>query len=228
VFAVRGERRPGVRISVARAIAEDERREVVLARTAARGLEVVPQRACAGGEAIVEVRVAVQCLAVGPRPAGCELTEQLDVRGLLDAGEHLDDLVAVSFMRELSVVVGHRVVDEAEPAAGGARIELAAPLDVAPEGDDVPAAGVRPRIDGLCRWDDRRTCPRRVSGDRQLPDHVHRLRACRERDPTRDARDEGMRAQVEQHVPRVPQDDRLVAAHALFARHRECGGNRTP
>jgi hypothetical protein len=47
-----------------RQIAKNERREVVLARPAARRFEVVPERAALRGKAVSEVRVTVERLAV--------------------------------------------------------------------------------------------------------------------------------------------------------------------
>src|SRR4029077_19247083 len=59
-----------------------ERGEIELARSAARRLEVVPERP---GRAVGEVRVAVQRLPPTRRLPQAELAQQLDVGGRLEA-----------------------------------------------------------------------------------------------------------------------------------------------
>ena len=119
--------------------------------------------------------------------------------------------------RQLAVVVGQRLVDRAEPFAGRHRLDLALRLDVLPEGDDVPAVAVRAGIEQVGRRHDRRARASRVRRDRQLADHVVLGRPFRVRPPARDARDERQRPEVDEHVPGVAEDDRVVAAQPVLA-----------
>src|SRR6266540_4087264 len=86
VRAVGGERLPRRRIAAARAVAQDERRQVVLAWAPACALEVVPERPGGRGQAIEQVRVAVERLALELRASRDELAEQLHVGRELEGG----------------------------------------------------------------------------------------------------------------------------------------------
>ena len=70
---------PSFRLRMARAVAQDERGEVVFAGAAARRLEVVPYGPGSRLDAVEEVGVAVQRLTGGQLARG-ELAEKLDVR----------------------------------------------------------------------------------------------------------------------------------------------------
>ena len=123
--------------------------------------------------------------------------------------------------RQLALVVGQRLVDRAEPLACRHRLDLALRLDVLPEGDDVPAVAVRAGIEQVGRRHDRRAGTSRVRRDRQLADHVVLGRPFRVRPPARDARDERQRPEMDEHVPGVAEDDRVVAAQPVLRRHRD-------
>ena len=121
--------------------------------------------------------------------------------------------------RQLPVVVGERVVDRAERLAGRHRLHLAGLPDVPPESDDVAAAPVRTGIEQIGGRHDRRAGTRRMGGNRQLADHVLLRRPLRIRPPVRDTRDDRERPQVDEDVPGVAENDRVVAAQPVLARH---------
>src|SRR3954452_5099192 len=60
VGAVRGDRRPSLRIWAPRAVVQNKRGKVVFAWAAARGLQVVPDSPGSGLDAVEEVGIAVQ------------------------------------------------------------------------------------------------------------------------------------------------------------------------
>src|SRR6476661_5524374 len=101
------------RLVVAFEVGERERREVKLPRAAAGRLEVVPQRA---GQAVPEVRVAVDSLGRTSDAPSPELAEELDVPGGLEAVEDRVQIVGVQ-SRQLGVV-GERLVNGPETKAG--------------------------------------------------------------------------------------------------------------
>ena len=81
-------------------------------------------------------------------------------------------------------------------------------------------------IEQIGRRHDGRPGAGRVGGDRQLADHVVLGRPFRVRPPARDARNERQRPQVDEHVPGVAEDDRVVAAQAVLRRHLDGGPDR--
>ena len=123
---------------------------------------------------------------------------------------------------ELAGVVRERLVDRAQRPAGSAWIELAGRLDVLPEADDVTAVFVRAGIEQVARRHDRRARARRVCGDVQLDRHsLRRL----QRPAARDARHERQRAQVDEHVPCIAENDRVVGPGGLLRRNRDGGSD---
>ena len=71
--------------------------------------------------------------------------------------------------------------------------------------------------------DNRRARPSRVTGDAQLPFDVARINTG---SAAGDPRDHRRRPQVHEHVPRLPQHDRLLAVHPVgvsdFDRSFDC------
>jgi hypothetical protein len=103
-------------------------------------------------------------------------------------------------------------VDLAQSAAGRAWVELAARLDVRPEGDDVTAVAVRPGRKEIARRHDRSARARSMRRDRKLADHVVFRRPIRIRPPARHPRNDPQRTKVDEDMPRVAQHNRIVAA----------------
>ncbi len=183
----------------------------------------MPERA---GHAVPEVCIAVDGLDPAVDGAHPDLAEELDVLRRLESVEDLHQIVGVQ-RRQLAVVVGECLVDDAETAAGRCGVDLsAARLHVAPEDDHVAAASMRPGREKVGRRDDRRARPRGVRGDRQLPDHVLLRRPFGIWAAARDSSDERKRTEMDEDVPRVAKDDRIVRAKAVLGRdrHRRCDG----
>ena len=103
-------------------------------------------------------------------------------------------------------------MDRAEPAASGDRIDLAGPHEIAPEDDRVTVAAMWPGRKQIARPDDRSAGASRVTGNAELPFDVCRIDAG---SAAGHARDDRRRPQMHEHVPRLPQDDGLVTAHAV-------------
>src|SRR5581483_12248879 len=163
--AVGGERGAGRGVRLTRSVAQDERREVVLAGPGAGGLEVVPDGAGRRLEAVEEVCVAVQRLP-GGKTASSERAEKLDVARRLERREHLAHLSGAPAGRELARVAGERFVDRPEPTPGRRRVELALSDDVAPEDEHVRSVPMRSRVDQVARPDGGR------AGACEMPRHV--------------------------------------------------------
>jgi hypothetical protein len=161
----------------------------------------VPERAARGRKAILEVRVAVQRLPVDSRPSRHETAEQLGVGRRLDRIQHRSDVAGMTGGRKLPVVVEQRIVDHAEPAAGRTRVDVAARIDVPPEGDEATALTVRPWIDLVRRRDDRRSRPAPHGRppralERCRPDSGLAGTGCRSRHARRSATDGGGRGRA--------------------------------
>lgn len=161
----------------------------------------------------------MQRLSAGKLPRG-ELAEQVDVAGGCKRREHCSHLRRSARSRKLAVVVRERVVDHAEPAAGGSRIDLAGLHEVVPEDDRVTVAAVRARRKQVAWPDDRRASPSRVTGHAQLPFDICRIHAG---SSARYARDDRRRPQVHEYVPCLPQYHGLVAADAVSLGDGDCG-----
>jgi hypothetical protein len=103
-------------------------------------------------------------------------------------------------------------MDHTETVSGGRGVEVTVRLDVRPQRDDVPVVLVRTRVGEGRRPNDGSACGGSVPGDAQLERDVARAHAGR---ATRDTRDDRRGQQVDEHVPRVAQDDRVVAVETL-------------
>ena len=90
----------------------------------------------------------------------------------------------------------------------------------------MPAVPMRAWIEQVGGRHDRRIGTSRMRGNRQLPDHVVLGRALRIRPPARDAGDERQRPQVDEQVPRVAEDDRVVAPQPVLRRHLDGRSDR--
>ena len=167
----------------------------------------------------------MQRLRAAGRLSQAELAHELDVGGRLEAVGDPREVIGVKG-RQLSLVVGQRLVDRAEPLAGRHRVDLAFRLHVLPEGDDVAAVPVRAGIEQAGRRHDRRSGASGVGRDRQLADHVLLGRAFRVGPAARDAGDERQRPEMDEHVPGVAEDARVVAAQPMLRRHLDRRSDR--
>jgi hypothetical protein len=81
------------------------------------------------------------------------------------------------------------------------------------------AMPVRPGIEQVGRRHDWRACAGGMRPNRQLADYVVLVRPFGVGQPARDAGDDRQGSQVDEDVPRVAQDDRVVATQAVLRRH---------
>ena len=200
--------------------------EVVLARTAADVLEVGPERPLGGPEDVAQVRVAVDRRAVEREQMigeGAQLRE-LGCRG--QHVEHVQDLAEPVARRQLAVVLGERVVELAQRAAGqhgiGPRRIV---VDEPPERDQLAVALVRPRIDVVRGRRDRRARSREELRRAHLG---VRPRAAAERAERQLYADDDRRGlQVDEDVREIPHDARPVGRQSLLACDRKRGIDAT-
>jgi hypothetical protein len=162
-------------------------------------------------DAVEKVGVPVQRLSLR-QLARSEFAKEFDVVGRRERSEHRSHLFCAACAGQFAVVVGERVVNRVEPSAGCGRVELAGLLKVVPEDDRMPFVAVWPRRKQVTWSDDRCARPSRVPGDCEFPFDVGRIDTG---SAARNARDDRGRPEVNEHVPRLAQDDRLLAVHPV-------------
>jgi hypothetical protein len=169
--------------------------------------------------------IAVQRLSVERRCPARELPQEVDVVRGLERGQHRHEIGGMARRRQRPVVVGEPLVNRPQQSAGESRVDLTLRLHVAPEGHDPAVAAVRPWIELVRGWDHCGAGSRRMGRDGELAHEVLGMRPLGVGDCRRHARDDRRWAQVDEHVPRIAQDDRLLAAQAVLRSHGERRGD---
>jgi len=183
----------------------------------------VPDRPGSSLDAVEEVGIAVQRLPFGKLARG-EFADEFNVVRGRKGRQHRAHLRCAAATGKFAVVVHKRVMDPAEPSAGGGRVEFARPGEVVPEDERVSVPAMRARRKQVARLDNWRARASRVSGHGQLPFDLGRIHTG---SSARYARHDGPRPQVHEHMPRLAQHNGLVAPQAIGISDCDRGIDRT-